>query len=318
MLKNILPDNIVKRKVFAIVATLLLCAPLTIWSIYGIGEYGIALFILIPILLGLCSTLILTYEKEITYKEAKQHAFLTLFIFLFGLILFAIEGLICIAMALPFAFFLTWFGAAIGHSINEIDPRQSIPSIVILTILVPLVGFQESKFKPEVNPVTTKIEIHSSAQTVWKNVIAFPELKDPTEFIFKIGISYPIKARIEGSGAGAMRFCQFNTGDFVEPIIKWEEGKLLAFNVEEQPEPLKELSFWNVNSPHLHDYFVSKKGQFRITDLGNGTVELEGTTWYYQNIKPGFYWNLWSNMIIHMIHSRVLTHIKEVSEMEDE
>jgi len=43
---------------------------------------------------------------------------------------------------------------------------------------------------------------------------------------------------------------------------------------------------------------------------------LEGTTWYYHNIKPAAYWQLWSDYIIHKIHVRVLNHIKFNSENE--
>ncbi len=314
--KNVLTKDLAKRKWNAILLTLLICTPLTLWSIYGIGEYGIALFVLIPLLLGMCSTIILGYENEISYKQARRIGFLTLLIFTCGLIVFAIEGLICIGMAAPFAILLTWIGTLIGYVIINRKPNQSFNSILILVVLIPISAFTGNSVIPSVKPVVTKIIIKAKPQTVWKNVIAFPALSKPDEIIFKIGISYPIKSRIEGEGIGAIRYCQFNTGDFVEPITKWDENKLLAFDVVEQPEPLKEISFWDVNSPHLHDYFVSKKGQFKITDLGNGTVELEGTTWYYHNIKPDFYWRLWSNMIIHDIHERVLNHIKVVSEGE--
>lgn len=315
-MRNILPEKYETRKPVAIAFTLLLCIPLILWSIYGIGEYGIALFILTPLLLGVCSTVILGYKMKVPYKQAKKVAFLTLAILLLGLIVFAIEGLICILMAAPFALFLTWLGAAIGHTITETTPNQSIPSIVVLFMLIPLVAFKENKMVPAIQPVTTKVVIKASPEIVWKNVVVFPDLNPPSEFIFKAGISYPIKARIDGSGVGAIRYCQFNTGDFIEPITKWEENKLLAFNVKEQPVPLREISLWDVKSPHLHDYFVSTQGEFRIKELANGMVQLEGTTWYYQNIKPGFYWNLWANMIIHKIHKRVLTHIKEVSQLE--
>lgn len=314
ILDSLLTTELANRKWISVSITLLICIPLTIWSIYGIGEYGIALFILIPLLMGMCSTIILGYKNSISFKQAWQIGFLTLLIFGIGLIVFALEGLICIGMAAPFALLLTWIGTLIGYAIVNKKPSQSLNSILLLIVLIPLSAFKESQTIPPVKSVITKTIINASPQTVWKNVIAFPELNKPNDLIFKIGISYPIKSRIEGEGKGAVRYCQFNTGDFVEPITKWEENKLLAFDVIEQPEPLKELSFWDVNAPHLHDYFVSKKGQFKITELENGLVELEGTTWYYHNIKPDFYWRLWSNMIIHKIHERVLGHIKDVSE----
>jgi len=93
----------------------------------------------------------------------------------------------------------------------------------------------------ELRSVTTSIEINADASTVWKNVISFPQLAEPSEFIFRSGITYPINAQINGQGVGAIRHCNFSTGSFIEPISVWEEGKLLKFDVDSQPEPLKEL-----------------------------------------------------------------------------
>jgi hypothetical protein len=162
--------------------------------------------------------------------------------------------------------------------------------------------------------VVSSIQIDAPPHVVWKNVIEFPQLDEPEDFIFKTGIAYPINARIKGNGVGATRHCNFTTGSFVEPITVWDEPRLLKFAVVEQPQPMKELSFWDVDAPHLHDYFVSKQGQFRLTRLPNGKTLLEGTTWYYHNIKLAVYWQLWSNYIIHKIHNRVLMHIKKNSE----
>lgn len=182
--------------------------------------------------------------------------------------------------------------------------------------IIPTVAFIEKDNKPTLTSVVTSIEISAAPQIIWKNVIEFPQLDEPTEFIFKTGIAYPIDAKIEGTGVGAVRHCNFTTGSFVEPITVWDEPRLLKFDVVEQPEPMKELSFWNIDAPHLHDYFVSKQGQFKLTELPNGNTLLEGTTWYYHNIRPTFYWQLWSNHIIHKIHERVLTHIKKNAEIE--
>ena len=315
--QSLIDENLEKRKWIAVFGTIAVAIPLTVWSIYGIGEYGIALFILIPLLIGLISSSILGYKNVITKKQARQIGFLTLFVLALGLIVFAMEGLICIAMAAPFAILLTWLGSIIGYYLITNQPNQSLNSIIVLIITIPLTAFTEKSIIPDVKPVTTKVLIKSSKEIVWKNVIAFPKLNAPTESIFKLGISYPIESTIKGLGVGAVRYCKFNTGEFVEPITEWKENELLKFDVIEQPVPLKEISFWDVNSPHLHDYFVSKKGQFKITQLENGLIELEGTTWYYHNIKPDFYWRMWSNYIIHKIHVRVLNHIKEVSEKEN-
>ena len=144
------------------------------------------------------------------------------------------------------------------------------------------------------------------------------ELKPPTELLFKTGVAYPIRARLVGTGVGAIRYCEFSTGAFVEPITTWNENELLEFSVEEQPLPMREVSpYGELDTTHLHDYFVSRKGQFKLTKLENGDTLLEGTTWYFHKIKPEFYWHFWTEQIVHTIHQRVLNHIKEESEKAD-
>jgi hypothetical protein len=306
--------NETKRKWISITITVCIAGILSLWGIYGIGEYGIALFMLTPFFIGFCSTFLYGYKNKITKSEAVWIGFATLAICTLALIAFAIEGLICIAMAAPIGILLTWIGSLIGYSLL----RKSItttPSVLLILIgIISLTSFVENKIKPELTSVTTSIIINAKPMEVWKNVIEFPELDEPTEFIFKTGIAYPINAKIVGSGIGSVRHCNFTTGSFVEPVTVWNEGKLLKFDVLEQPTPMKELSFWNIDAPHLHDYFVSKKGQFKLTELENGKTLLEGTTWYYHNIKPAFYWQEWSDLIIHKIHDRVLKHIKKNSE----
>ncbi|MBK9730671.1 MAG: hypothetical protein IPO83_05200 [Chitinophagaceae bacterium] len=312
--KNILTTDDKKRKWIAVGLTAIISGLLTLWGIYGIGQYGIALFILTPLFIGAGSTILYGLKKEITKREAWLTGLLTLGIFTAGLLVFAIEGVICIAMAAPFGLLLTWVGSLIGYAIINKTPNNAPTAMLILIGIIPTMAFIEKDNEPALTSVVTSIEINADPQTVWKNVVEFPQLDEPTEFIFKTGIAYPINAIIEGTGVGAIRHCNFTTGSFVEPIIVWDEPRLLKFDVLEQPAPMQELSFWDIDAPHLHDYFVSKQGQFKLTVLPNGKTLLEGTTWYYHNIKPAFYWQLWSDQIIHKIHDRVLTHIKTNSE----
>ncbi|MDF2188377.1 hypothetical protein [Paraflavitalea sp. CAU 1676] len=313
-LDNIMPENDVPRKWVAIGLTVIIAGVLTIWAIYGAGDYGVALFVLVPLFIGANATVLYGYDKDLKRKEAFLLGFLALAFYLAGLILFAIEGLICIAMAAPFGIILTWLGCLLGHGLISKVPNGGPPTMLLLALAIPVVSFIERGSEPELTAVVTSIEIEADPETVWKNVVEFPELDEPNELLFKAGIAYPINAKIEGKGVGAIRNCNFTTGSFVEPITVWDQPRLLSFDVQEQPAPMKEISFWDVDAPHLHDYFVSKKGQFKLTKLPNGHTLLEGTTWYYHNINPAFYWRLWSNAIVHKIHERVLKHIKRNAE----
>lgn len=305
-----------KSKWTAMGITVIISGLLTYWGIQGIGVYGMALFILTPLFIGMAPVIIYGRKRPVTTKQARNIGFLTLGLFTVGLIVFAIEGLICIAMAAPIGLLLTWAGTLIGHSIIIKTPSSEATTIIILALTIPTTAFVEKRDKEALDliEVTTSIVIDAKSEDVWKNVIEFPTLNEPTEFIFKTGIAYPIDAKIKGQGIGAIRHCNFSTGSFVEPITIWDEPKLLRFDVVENPAPMRELSFYDINAPHLHDYFVSKQGQFKLTKLENGKTLLEGTTWYYHDIRPVFYWRLWSEYIIHKIHLRVLTHIKETTE----
>ena len=218
-------------------------------------------------------------------------------------------------MAAPFGLFLTWVGSLIGYAVVDKTPTQGPTAMIVLMLAIPLTAFiEQANADQYIIEVTTSVDIDADIQTVWKNVIEFPELEEPSEFLFNAGVAYPISAQIKGQGVGATRYCNFSTGSFVEPITVWDEPTLLQFEVAENPAPMKELSFWDIDAPHLHDYFVSKQGQFKLIELPNGQTRLEGTTWYTHNIRPVFYWRLWSDYIIHSIHNRVLNHIKKNSE----
>jgi len=302
------------RKWFAIITTVLVAIIFSLLGIYVVEEYGIFLFFLIPFFLGFSPAILYNQKNVIKYGEIRDNAFISLGIYSVCLIAFAIEGLVCIVMAAPLAILFTWIGSLLGYSLIKRNPDNASSTYLIIIFALPAFSFLEKDSEPELTSVITSIEISANQETVWKNVVEFPKLNEPNEFIFKTGIAYPINASIVGKGVGAIRYCNFTTGSFVEPITIWDKPNLLKFAVEEQPAPLKEISFWDLDAPHLHDYFVSKQGQFKLTKLENGHTLLEGTTWYYHDIKPSFYWNIWSKYIVHKIHNRVLEHIKYNSE----
>ena len=300
----------------AITITLLICSALSIWGIYGFGVYGIALFVLTPLLLGSAPVLLSGPAQVSDRKTALKLGLLTLSLFLAGLLLFAIEGLICIAMAAPIGIALGLLGSIFAYEIIKSISGKSTPVLLIFCFLIPGTAFVERRQAPETTCVQTAIEINAPAAEVWKQVIAFPQLSEPSEWLFKAGIAYPINATIQGSGVGAIRHCNFTTGSFVEPITVWKEAELLAFSVTRQPAPMTELSFWDIDAPHLHDYFVSERGQFKLTPLPGDKTLLQGSTWYTHKIQPAFYWSLWSEYIVHRIHLRVLKHIRSQAEQQ--
>ena len=305
-----------QRAFIAVGLTATLCWIFAYLATNVFRDYAWGLFIWLPLVLGATSTLIYGYNNTTRRPKLFSISMWTLLVFCLGLLTFAWEGLICMIMAFPIGLFFTWIGHWFGYQILKSKLGNTSATIILLFLSVPsLMAFENVQPDKEVvRSVRTSIEINATAEQVWKHVIAFPQLKEPSELIFKTGIAYPINATIQGQGVGAVRHCNFSTGSFVEPITVWGEPRLLKFSVDEQPESMKELSFYDIQPNHLHGYWVSKQGQFNLTQLANGHTLLEGTTWYVNKIKPDLYWTVWSDYIVHKIHQRVLEHIKTQAE----
>lgn len=290
---------------------------ITYLAIYSFELYGYFLFLFLPFIMGVTTSILYRYKNNVQWLKVYLISTLTLVIYSLGLIFFSLEGIICLIMAFPIGLLMNGLGCSAGYNYVKKRFQINVAAILIfLTFSLPvLMAFESiSNNEDEIRSVTTSIEINASPEIVWKNVVVFPQLEEPTEFIFKAGIAYPINAKINGHGVGAIRYCNFSTGSFVEPITMWDEPNVLGFDVTEQPAPMKELSPYDIHPKHLDGYWASKRGEFKLTKLPNGNTRIDGTTWYVNKIKPDFYWALWSDYIVHTIHERVLEHIKIQSE----
>jgi len=274
------------------------------------GIYGLTLFILLPIILGGAGAWCVRAQTAGSAASAGGFAVMMASVAWLAL---GQEGVICIVMSLPLSSPLGCLGGWIFYRF-QLGRLQPGSAAMLLLLPFGALGWDVNA-KPPVFEVRSAIEIAAPVERVWKNVVTFSELPEPREWYFKAGLAYPKRARIEGSGPGAVRYCEFSTGPFVEPIEVWNEPSLLRFRVTENPPPMHEWSpYAQVLPKHLRGYLVSKEGQFRLTPLGPNRTLLEGTTWYRHGLWPAQYWRLWSDAIIHRIHLRVLTHIKTLSE----
>jgi hypothetical protein len=184
-----------------------------------------------------------------------------------------------------------------------------------MLLLLPASLTWDTHARPPVYEIHSAVTIAASPEQVWPHVVSFSEMPAPTEWFFRTGLAFPTRARIEGTGVGATRYCDFSTGPVVEPVEVWDPPRLLQFRVTENPPPMRELSLYSEVLPrHLHGYLISREGQFRLTRLPGNRTLLEGTSWYQHGLWPAEYWRWWSDAIIRRIHMRVLNHIRTLVE----
>lgn len=271
------------------------------------GNYGLTLFVSIPILVGGTGAAIAQPKSAAGAAWAGVIACLVACV---GLLIFAAEGLGCVVMVLPLLLPLGALGGVILYTLTH--SKETVLSLALLPIAS--LGI-DATATPPTYKVTTSIEINAPPERVWKNVVAFPDLAAPREWYFRAGLSYPTGTRIIGQGVGAKRFCDLSTGLAVETVTRWETARALEFDVTETPAPMEELSpYGHIEPKHLHGYFVSKHGRFVLTPLAGGRTRIDGTSWYQHGLYPAPFWRLWTDATVHKIHERVFEHIKALSE----
>ena len=294
--------------------------------VYVLGDYGAPLFFLTPILIGTAAGYGANAVTRISAAETVGVATLAAAASYGGLLVVAVEGLVCLLMALPLALPLTWLGGFIGRSLAAVaGPAagdRELYSFAAVLLLAPAGSAAAPAESAPVRPVRTEVVVNAPPAAVWRRVLAFPALEEPAEWYFKTGLSYPVGAAIEGTGVGAVRRCRFTTGTFVEPVTAWEPpagGKpgRLAFDVAEQPAPMTEWHPWaEISPPHLHGTFESVRGEFFMEPLPGGRTRLIGTTWCRVRMAPHGYWAAWTDAILHRVHRRVLGHVAALAEAD--
>ena len=282
--------------------------------------YGWGLFVGLPFVLGLFSSMVYGHHKGRTLRECLSVAALSVGFACVVLFAAALEGIVCIVMAAPLAVILSAMGAVLGYFIQRGPrPKGHGPALLALLLGLPVLMGAESVegARDAALPLSTTVDVAAPPETVWQNVVSFSALPAPKHWIFKLGFAYPLRATIAGRGPGAVRRCEFSTGAFVEPITVWDEPRRLRFSVASQPPPMRESSWYpDLRPAHLDGFLVSEGGQFELAALPGGGTRLTGTTWYRHEIRPSWYWRPWSDWIIHRIHERVLAHVKGLSERD--
>jgi hypothetical protein len=286
-------------------------------SVYTLASYGISLFLGTPFVVGALTAFLFNRRYPATMLETQEVVLMTLACTGGALLATAAEGALCLLMVLPLAVLLGALGAVLGRRIARHDPGPAAHAAIAVLVLPMSAAFDVGRPAAGLREVRSAVVVDAPPDVVWRHVVSFPPLPEPSALVFRMGIAYPQRARLVGQGVGAVRYCVFSTGPFVEPITRWEPGRRLAFDVASQPPALEEWSpYARVTPPHLHDYFRARRGEFRLVPLPGGRTRLEGSTWYEMRIFPEAYWVLFADALVARIHHRVLEHVRSAAESD--
>lgn len=305
----------------AIAGSVLIGAGLSWMAVAALSGFGLGIFVAVPVLQGMSAAVIFGAPRPRIRAACVGISIGSVLASYAVLFVLALDGAVCLVMALPLVLPIGMLGGVIGFHLQRrlFHPGRGFMAFgtILLLLASALIALEAATLPaPHVRAVTTRVLVRAAPERVWPCVIEFPPLAEPDDLLFRLGIAYPLRAEIVGHGCGATRHCVFSTGAFVEPIDVWDEPNRLAFRVTDQPAPMREWSPYEIEPAHLHGFLESHRGEFRLVRQEDGGTLLEGTTWYSNRMWPSAYWNLWSDSIIHSIHSRVLEHIRALAERE--
>ncbi len=300
------------------IADILLCTTVA-------GDYGLTLFIGTPCVLGIGAPLLHGIGAPRSFWQCVLAAMVCQCALFMGMLVFGIEGIVCIAMAAPLWMSVAIVGASIAYPLHRWMWRGHMfragfpVAGLLLVLLIPMAGGAEhvARLQPAMIELTSTVEIDAPPEVVWRRLVEFPAMDRPTQWPFELGIAYPVRADLVGRGVGARRYCVFSTGSAAENIRTWDEPRELAFDVLNTPEPMTEWTLYpGIHPPHLDGYLESKEARFELIALPGNRTRLVGTSWYTNRMFPGAYWRLWSDAIIHQVHVAVFAHVKALAEAD--
>ena len=279
------------------------------------GVYGYGLFLLTPVVIGATAAYIANYKGDIGRGLTTLSVMTALALGGVGLVLVALEGIVCIVMAAPLAIIAAWAGGELGRAI-ALHKRGSPKQLVSCLALVPLVFAVE-----HVLPTTTSfetvqtIEVHAPPEAVWRSILSTDPVDGPLALPFRLGVGYPIRGEVIGEGVGAVRRGEFSTGTAIERITEWEPNRKLAFVVVEDIPAMRELSpYDHVHAPHVVGYFRTMQTSFELVRRSDGHTEIIVRTSHELRLDPVLYWLPMARWVVHENNARVLAHIRRHAE----
>ncbi len=244
-------------------------------------EYGLTLFCALPIILGF-TTGIMPNKRAAMFG-----LILSLICFGIGLLFLGLEGVVCLAMALPIVASLIFAGTLFSHFIGKsLKDKDKLKISLFSILLLGIFNFVELYMGDEkvLNTVSLTIPLNHTSDDVYNTIIAVDTVDAEKSFLHLLGLPLPTKCILTDNKIGGKRICKFTDGEIIEEITAMEPGKLLQMKVVE---------FKLKGRPWLHF-----EDDIYTLEQKNDQTFITRTTTYYSDLKPRFYWQFFEKLAI--------------------
>ena len=302
-MKRILKD---KSFQLSIILTFIFLGTGIAFLFLGLADYSWILFILLPIVLGI------SIGAMPNKKYTLAGAILATVIFLMGLYVPGLSGLLCIVMTLPIIIPLMFLGYIISHLSKRYKQLKGTNKLSVL--LLPLVPFliaapAEHFLKTEketVIEVRTEQIFNYTPEQVFDAIKSVDTLDAEKPFLMYFDLPIPTKCILEKEEVGALRTCYFDAGklsnaDFgggtiTERVTEIERGKVLKMDV---------IDYELVG----RNWLGFKEAIYYFDKIGDNSCKLTRITTYTSVLTPRFYWEPLEKLGIRQEHDYVFNNL---------
>jgi len=279
------------------------------------GSYGYGMFVVSPFIIGVTTAYLANRRTDLGASRTTQLILISMMLGGVALIVFALEGIICLILASPLAIGLALLGGLLGRAItltSRRSPRQAMSGLALL----PLVFAVESALPPATQFETqSTIAINAAPEAVWATLVHTDLSDAPVPLLFRLGVAYPVRGEMLGEGVGAIRRGVFSTGTAHERVTEWVPNRKLAFVMMNQVPAMRELSpYAHVHAPHVSGYFSTTYTSFELLPRADGGTDVIERTTHELRLEPVLYWLPLARWVVHENNARVLAHIKRQAE----
>jgi len=286
----------------------------------SVAVMTIAFLVLGPIVIGFLT---------IRQTEAHQPSPIWIWIFLPWLsvtlmmaivALFALEGAICIAMALPIALICASIGGLVAGVISRRHRLNRAPTLCLAILPLLLAPFESRLAAPlETRTVASEIRIHAPTSVIWQNIERVPAIS-PAElrptWAHRIGFPRPVEATLSYEGVGGIRHASFEHGLlFIETVTAWQPEHRLAFSIRADTAHIPSTTL----DEHVTiggRYFDVLDGEYSLEPLPNGDTLLHLTSHQRLSTDLNGYAGFWTDAVMQNLQSSILQVIQHRCETQ--
>ena len=172
---------------------------------FVIRAYTTTLFVATPLLVGFIVGFLGNRGGDVGVMRTCGIVLMTGLLVLVGLVAFALEGIVCLAMAMALLLPPAMLGAAVGR-VAAIASRRASANLFAVFVALPLLFAADRLHEERAEfTVESSVDIAATPSEVCEAVAHMRTIAETPPLPFRLGVAYPLRGEMFGEGVGATR-----------------------------------------------------------------------------------------------------------------